>query len=117
MRLFFLEAVSDGEIPIDQATDLLDRQVSVRRELVQHLQPQKDDIIRLRLCAHEGANSLLEELYRFRHGEIAIGSEERGETRAGEALAVGTAYLIDQPIREEIQPIAWLQPQRLEGGL
>jgi hypothetical protein len=38
-----------------------------------HLQPQKDDIIRLRLCAHEGANSLLEELYGFRHGEIAIG--------------------------------------------
>ena len=37
LRDFRLEAVSDVEIPLDQGTDLLDHQVGVRREIVQHL--------------------------------------------------------------------------------
>ena len=34
---YALEAVSDGEIPLDQATDLLDYQVGVLREGVQYI--------------------------------------------------------------------------------
>ena len=37
MCCYTLEAVSDGEVPLDQGTDLLDHQVSVLREVVQHL--------------------------------------------------------------------------------
>jgi len=37
VRCYALEAVSDGKIPLDQSTDLLDHQVGVLREGVQHI--------------------------------------------------------------------------------
>jgi len=37
LRDFRLEAVSDGKIPLDQSTDLLDHQVGVLRERAQHI--------------------------------------------------------------------------------
>jgi hypothetical protein len=34
---YALEAVSDGEVPLDQAVDLLDHQVGILRECAQHI--------------------------------------------------------------------------------
>ena len=34
---FRLEAVSDGEVPLDQSADLLDHQIGILREGVQHI--------------------------------------------------------------------------------
>ena len=36
MRRYTLETVSDGEVPLDQGSNLLDHQVGVLRERVQH---------------------------------------------------------------------------------
>ena len=37
MCCYALEAVSDGEVPLDQAANLLDHQVGVLREGIQHI--------------------------------------------------------------------------------